>query len=130
MYKPKIRSIFNFFNQKKYLFYFFSLIVFFLIYALIINQIKSYTEVKENNFKYINDGSRSISHLTNIQDFLIQKFKFRKAYCKLHILYNCKTRIFVNLLFPFRKIIRIFNFDPFTRIEILLYQEEIYREEN
>lgn len=97
-------------------------------YALFYRMNKYY--LKENNFKYINDGSRSISHLTNIQDFLIQKFKFRKAYCKLHILYNCKTRIFVNLLFPFRKIIRIFNFDPFTRIEILLYQEEIYREEN
>ena len=86
--------------------------------------------LKENNFKYVNDGVRSISHLTNIQDFLIQKFKFRKAYCRLHILYNYQIKIFVNLLFPFRKIIRGFNFDPFTRINILLYQEEIYRKEN
>ena len=52
MHKVKIRSIFNFFNQKKYLFYFFSLIFFFLIYGLIINQIKSYTELKKNNFKF------------------------------------------------------------------------------
>ena len=83
--------------------------------------------LKENNFKYVNNGVRSISHLTNIQDFLIQKFKFRKAYCKLHILYNYYIKIFVNLLFPFRKIIRRINF--FTRVNILLYQEELYRKQ-
>ena len=68
MYKPKIRSIFNFFNQKKYLFYFFSLIVFFLIYALIINQIKSYTEVKENNFKFFLESNE----FNNIKQFVFK----------------------------------------------------------
>tara|TARA_B100001142_G_C14331899_1_gene654446 strand:+ start:1678 stop:2481 length:804 start_codon:yes stop_codon:yes gene_type:complete len=83
--------------------------------------------LKENNFRYVNDGVRSISHSTNIQDFLIHKFKFRKAYCKLHILYNYRVRIFVAVLFPFRRIIRMFNFGPFVRINILFFQEEINR---
>jgi len=68
MYKPKIRSIFNFFNQKKYLFYFFSLIIFFLIYALIINQIKSYTEVKESNFKFFLESNE----FNNIKQFVFK----------------------------------------------------------
>jgi len=46
----KKKSIFYFLNQKKYPFYFFILAIFFLIYSLAINQIKSYTELKENNF--------------------------------------------------------------------------------
>ena len=43
--------------------------------------------LNENNFKYVNNGTRSISHQTNIHDFLIDKFKFRKAYCKMEIEY-------------------------------------------
>ena len=48
--KKKIQLILIFLNQKKYLFYFFILAIFFVIYALILNQIKSYTISKENNF--------------------------------------------------------------------------------
>ena len=97
-------------------------------YSLFYRMNKYY--LKDNNFKYVNDGVRSISHLTNIQDFLINKFKFRKAYCNLHILYSYPVKIFISLLYPFRKIIRVFNFNPFTRINILFYQEEIYRKKN
>tara|TARA_B110000967_G_C18691332_1_gene463157 strand:+ start:138 stop:551 length:414 start_codon:yes stop_codon:yes gene_type:complete len=48
--KKKIQLILIFLNQKKYLFYFFILAIFFVIYALILNQVKSYTISKENNF--------------------------------------------------------------------------------
>jgi len=50
MLTTKITNIFNFLNQKKYPFYFFVIIVFFITYGLILNQIKSYTQLKENNF--------------------------------------------------------------------------------
>jgi murein DD-endopeptidase MepM/ murein hydrolase activator NlpD len=44
-------SLFLFFsNQKKYPFYFFLVSIFFLIYALILNEIKVYTKLRENNF--------------------------------------------------------------------------------
>ena len=48
--KKKIQLILIFLNQKKYLVYFFILAIFFVIYALILNQVKSYTISKENNF--------------------------------------------------------------------------------
>ena len=52
--------------------------------------------LNKKNFKYINDGARSISHETNIQEFLIQKFRFRKAYCKLNIIYSRDIRLLVS----------------------------------
>ena len=59
----------------------------------------------EKKFKYISDGSRSITEHSNIQPFLIQNFKFRKAYCKLKIHYKWWFGIIVKILFPFRKLI-------------------------
>ena len=38
-------------------------------------------------------------------DFLIQKFKFRKAYCKLKIRYKWWFGAIVRVLLPFRKLI-------------------------
>ena len=54
--------------------------------------------LNENNFKYVNNGTRSISHQTNIHDFLIDKFKFRKAYCKMEIEYAPFFKILINSL--------------------------------
>ena len=36
--------------------------------------------LKERNLSYVNEGTRSILHATNVQSFLIEKFKFRKAW--------------------------------------------------
>lgn len=55
---------------------------------------------------YINDGSRAIRHETAFQDYLEKYFGFRKAYCKLHILYRFPVNIFVKILWPFRKKIK------------------------
>ncbi|MBU5680968.1 hypothetical protein [Blautia sp. MSJ-9] len=52
---------------------------------------------------YINDGSRSIRHETAFQDYLEKYFGFRKAYCKLHILYRFPLNVMVKILFPFSK---------------------------
>ena len=83
--------------------------------------------LNENNFQYVNDGSRSISHDTNIQAFLMSKFKFRKAYCKLHIIYSKPVKILVKILFPFSRVLRCFDYGPLVKINILLYQESIRR---
>ena len=56
-------------------------------------------------FKYVADGARSITEHSNIQPFLEQNFKFRKAYCKLKISYKWWFGIIVRLLLPFRNII-------------------------
>jgi len=83
--------------------------------------------LNDNNFKYVNDGARSISHDTNIQSFLIDKFKFRKAYCKLNIIYSSKIRLFISMFYPFNKILNLLNFKLFMKINVLLFQEKIRR---
>ena len=83
--------------------------------------------LQEMNFDYINDGARSISHETNIQEFLIKKFKFRKAYCKLNIIYNSRIGFLVKFLYSFRLPLKLLNFGPFIKLNILLNQEKIIR---
>lgn len=73
----------------------------------------------EKNFKYVSDGSRSITEHSNIQPFLIQNFKFRKAYCKLKIYYKWWFGIIVKILFPFR------NFIPNKSVKAVLKMHEM-----
>lgn len=63
----------------------------------------------EKNFKYVSDGSRSITEHSNIQPFLEQNFKFRKAYCKLKVRYKWWFGLIVKILYPFRKLIKNIN---------------------
>lgn len=83
--------------------------------------------LQEMNFDYINDGARSISHETNIQAFLIQKFKFRKAYCRLNILYSWEVQLLLSIIYPFRLIMIFLNFGFFSRLYVLIKQEKIRR---
>ena len=39
--------------------------------------------LEEKKLKYVCDGSRTITEHSNIQEFLMHNFKFRKAYCRL-----------------------------------------------
>jgi hypothetical protein len=94
-------------------------------YALIYEMNSYY--LNEMNILYVNDGARSIAHNTNIQDFLIQKFNFRRAYCRLNVVYRKDIDILIKLLYPLRKLIYIFNNNIFDKISILLKQEEIRR---
>ena len=55
-------------------------------YDLIYEMNRYYLEKRK--VKYVNDGARSITNHSNIQLFLIDKFKFRKAYCRLEITYK------------------------------------------
>lgn len=83
--------------------------------------------LNKKNVLYVSDGARSLSHQTNIQDFLIQKFKFRKAYCKLNIVYRKDIELLVNILFPFRKFIYKSENKIFQKLSVLLKHEEIRR---
>lgn len=96
-------------------------------YALFYEMNRYYLE--EKNALYVNDGARSISHDTNIQDFLIQKFKFRKAYCKLHIVYRWDIGLIIKVLYSFRDLINKIKFHNkvLNKISVLLRQEEIRR---
>lgn len=59
----------------------------------------------EKGFKYVLDGARSITEHSNIQPFLEQNFKFRKAYCKLKMRYQWWFGVVVRVLYPFRGVI-------------------------
>lgn len=80
------------------------------------------------NKKYLSSGSRNINHNTNTQEYKIKRFGYRKAYCRLHVLYNPKIRIWVKLLYPFRKVLKLF--DKITimhQVNGVLKMEEICR---
>lgn len=59
--------------------------------------------LEDRKLQFVSDGSRSITEHSNIQPFLIDTFKFRKAYCDLQVVYKWWLKFFVFVLFPFRK---------------------------
>ncbi len=83
--------------------------------------------LNERHFDYVSDGSRSLSHTTNIHSFLMSKFAFRKAYCKLNVCYCLKIRVFIWLTYPFRNYFDKLNFAIAKKANVLLKQEEIKR---
>ena len=84
--------------------------------------------LNEQGCKYVSDGARSISHQTNIHEFLQSKFCFRKAYCKLSVVYNPAVSIIIKLFYPLRKYINIFiKYNNFSKLSVLLEQERIRR---
>ena len=89
-------------------------------YGLIFTMNKHYLE--EKKMKYVNDGSRSVSEHSNIQEFLMHNFGFRKAYCKLHIFYKWWIFVVIKVLFPFRK------FVTFRKLRSILRLEEYSRD--
>lgn len=88
-------------------------------YGLIYEMNRYYLE--ELKVKYVNDGARSITNHSNIQPFLIDKFKFRKAYCHLSIKYQWWMGMAVCMLYPFRKLI------PLRQVKALLDMEAMAR---
>lgn len=89
--------------------------------------VEDYNDRLGKNF-YINDGARSISHETNFQDYLEKYFGFRKAFCKLHIVYNPRIKWAVKALFPIRKILHKFDEIGFIhQINSVLFMEELVR---
>ena len=71
----------------------------------------------ERKLRYVNDGSRTVTEHSSIQDFLIHNFKFRKAYCKLKIYYKWWLSVVIKVLFPFRNIIPIRNIKGILKME-------------
>lgn len=60
----------------------------------------------QQGFEYINAGSRSISHDTEIQEFLIRLFNFRKEPLRLHVQYRAPLGLLAGLARPFRRWVR------------------------
>lgn len=88
-------------------------------YGLIYEMNRYYLE--ERRLKFVNDGARSITEHSNIQPFLIDKFHFRMAYCRLSLRYKWWLGMVVDMLYPFRKMIQV------RRVRALLDMEAMAR---
>jgi len=94
-------------------------------YALFHEMNKYY--LLERGCRYVNDGARSISHSTNIQQFLIEKFKFRKAFAHLHVHYGDMIGPLIRITYPFRSVFLNLPGTMSQKWGVLLRQEEIRR---
>jgi hypothetical protein len=97
-------------------------------YALFYSLIDHYLGSSE--VSYITNGTRSIFHKTNIQDFLIDKFNYRRAYCKLNIFYKPSVKFMIDLLYPFKGLISRIPLGIFQKLAMLLTQEHFRRQCN
>ena len=79
--------------------------------------------LKEKDFEYVNDGFRSLLHQTNIQDYLIDKFKFKKANTRLYAVYKPCLSICLSITFPLRNFLNRVN----PRLAAIYKLEEIRR---
>jgi len=83
--------------------------------------------LNQKNMSYVSDGARSISHQTNIHEFLIQKFGFRRAYAKLRVVYAPGVGLVVKMLYPMRKWFSCGSSSLARKLAVLLEQERIRR---
>lgn len=70
------------------------------------------------SLKYVCDGARTLTQHSGIQTFLVDKFKFRKAYCRVRVHYRPWLGCVVHCLYPLR------NLMP-SKIRFFLKMEEI-----
>ena len=94
---------------------------YYVYYGLIFEMNHFYLETLGLDF--VNDGARSISNHSNIQSFLVQKFKFRYAYCRLKVHYKWWLAIIIRILFPFRKIIKHNKIQSILNLELMVRGE-------
>lgn len=90
-------------------------------YALIYTMNKYY--LKDQKFEYVSDGFRNILHPTNIQEYLIDKFKFKKRYTNLYVYYKPYLYVYLKITYPMRKILSRLH----PKLESLYKLEEIRR---
>ena len=96
--------------------------------AAMVNKILVDHEEFLNSGGYICDGARSINHETAFQDYLEKYFGFRKAYCNLHVVYRPPVRVLINMMYPFRKLLKKFSSARIVgKLNALLKMEEIKR---
>lgn len=67
-------------------------------------QIERY--INSGLYKYMTNGARTILHQTGYNDYLESNLGFRKAYCRLNIVYRPQMKVIVTVLLPFRKVLK------------------------
>ena len=84
--------------------------------------------LNEQGKRFVSAGERSVNHVTNSQQYKMDTFGFRKAYCRLHIRYHGVMRAAVAVLYPFRGLVKALNRLPvFHSVDAVLCMEAIHR---
>lgn len=73
----------------------------------------------EEKCKLAITSARSITEHSNIQNFMIEKFGFRRAYCHLAIHYKAWLRTLIYIAYPFRKFIPVKQIQNILRFEAI-----------
>lgn len=73
-------------------------------YGLVYTMTKHYLE--RNDIEYVNDGSRTLTGHSTVQDYLESKFNYRKAYTKLNVIFKWYALLPVAVLSLFEKHIK------------------------
>lgn len=83
--------------------------------------------LKHQKKEFVLNGTVSLNHDTNVQDYLIKKFNYKKKYCKLNIVYKWYIKFFIIILYPIRNLFYRKKSGIFSKIAVLLRHEEICR---
>ncbi len=79
--------------------------------------------------RYVLSGARNLNHKTNVQEYEIKNWKYRRAYCDLYVEYRPSLRWIIKVLFWGRSLFRILDNLPIVHlVNSVLYQEEIARQ--
>lgn len=98
--------------------------------ALVAKLCEFYSDRIKNEGYYISEGERNIIHETAFQDFLAEKYDFRRAYCKLNVVYRKPIGLAVKFLYPFRSIIsKMKKYSLMKKIDAILLMESICRQQ-
>lgn len=82
------------------------------------------------HIKYINSGTRNLNHKTNVQEYKVRTFGYRKAYCKLHIRYRTWFNIIIKFLYCFKNLFYgLDDNDLLHKVNVILKMEDISRGE-
>ncbi|MBB3140051.1 GNAT family N-acetyltransferase [Halomonas organivorans] len=86
--------------------------------------------LSDRGFHYVSDGCRSIYHQTGVQDFLMDRFGFEKAYSQLEVVYSPRFFFMLSLVYPFFRLFewhRLGNAGLLLKVRAILLQERIRR---
>ncbi|MBD5385735.1 hypothetical protein HDR69_04845 [bacterium] len=76
----------------------------------------------EKGYRFVVTSARSVTEHSNIQNFMIEKFGFRKCYCRMTLHYSKWFKLVVYTLYPFRNLI------SYAPLKNILKFEEINRQ--
>lgn len=86
--------------------------------------------LNDRSLLYVSDGCRSIYHQTGVQDFLMERFGFERAFSKLQVVYSPVFLAVIFLVYPFHSLLDRVHLRgaPFLdKGRAVLFQERIRR---